>query len=113
MSDHYPVMLTISERSRTGASAVRIPESVQTDTELTGQIEECWTQLVGQSDAHARSCANGLEAVSLLLRDEATRRLAEARETERRLHRSVATLMRQLERQPASEWISSQLLQAQ
>ena len=113
LSDHYPVVLSISEGRRTGASAVRIPESLQTDTELTDQIGECWTQLVGQSDAHARSCADGLEAVSLLLRGEATRRLAEARETERRLHRSVATLMRQLERQPASEWVGSQLLQAQ
>ena len=47
------------------------------------------------------------------MRDEASKRLAEAREVERRLHCSVASLERQVEQYPSSKWAGSQLIQAQ
>ena len=98
---------------RLSAFALRIPESIQTDAGFSDEIEGLWSGLTWVPGYYSQSFALGLQQVSTFLRDEASRRLAEAREVERRLHCSVASLQRQVEQYPLSEWATSQLIQAQ
>ena len=112
MSDHAPAVLVISDARRFEAHAVRIPESVQLDDELTESVEAVWSDLQAGPGDWAGALGRGLVDQSMQFREEAGRRLAAAREQERRLHRSVAALQRQLERHPDSQWVGTQLDQA-
>lgn len=57
--------------------------------------------------------SRGLARLSEQFRGVAKERLATAREAERRLHRSIASLQCHLETHPDSEWVGLQLEQAQ
>ena len=103
MSDYSPVMLVIHEDMRPSSFALRIPESMQTDAGLSDGIEGLWSGLTWEPGSCSQSFALGLQQESTFLRDKASRRLAEAREVERRLHCSVASLQRQVEQCPSSE----------
>ena len=113
LSDHSPVVLVSSGgRSRT-VGAMRIPAGVQTDSGVALQVEQIWHQLEWQSGSLGATLADGIQQISSLLLSEAEDRLRRARETERDLHRGIASIQRQLERHPDSEWLGSQLAQAQ
>ena len=74
MSDHAPVILTIANARRFEAHAVRIPESVQLDEELTESVEAVWADLqVGPGD-WAGSLGRGLVGQSEMFREEVGRR---------------------------------------
>ena len=60
----------------------------------------------------AEQCAHGITALSYFMHETARARLEEARERERRLRRSLATLQRLQEQQPSCEWVETQLSQA-
>ena len=47
MSDHSPVMLVTHEDLRHFAFALRIPESMQTDSGFSDEIEGLWTGSLG------------------------------------------------------------------
>ncbi len=66
-----------------------------------------------EEGSYAQSLADGLQRVNDFLRAEASSRLAQVREEERRLHKSVASLQRQLEAHPSSVWVGEQLGQVQ
>ena len=105
MSEHAPVLLVLSEGNRRFSQSMRIPKCVQIDERLDERIEQIWRQTQLESaESRAQSLAMGLERISAILREEAGLRLARLREAERRLHRSVASLQRLLERHPDSEW---------
>ena len=72
-----------------------------------------WQDLRWNEGACAESLQTGILQISDFLRSEANRRLAQAKEEERRLHRGVASLQRQLETHPTSEWVGEQLEEAQ
>ena len=113
LSDHFSVMLVSSGgRSCTGG-ATRIPAGVQTDSGAALQVEQIWHQLEWQSGSMGAALADGLQQISSFLLSKAEDRLRQARETERDLHRGIASIQRQLERHPESEWLGSQLAQAQ
>ena len=105
MSDHSPVMLVMSKGERRTSSSLRIPESLQTEEQFAGQIEQLWSQLRWQPGSSLQTLAIGLQQSSSLLREEASRRLAQTWAMERSLHCSVASLQRQLESHPDSEWL--------
>ena len=82
MSDHSPVMLVTHEDMRLSSFALRIPESMQTDVGFSDGIEGLWSGLTWMPGYCSQSFALGLQQVSTFLRDEASRRLVEAREVE-------------------------------
>ena len=85
---------------------MRIPE------ELSESVETIWKDLQGGLGEWAGLLVRGLVGQSEMLREEAGRHLATVREQERRLHRTVAALQRQLEHHPDSQWVGMQLDQA-
>ena len=104
MSDHAPVAVVFREGGAHSSSALRIPESVQLDESLTEQVETIWGQLCWDEGDRGQTLAAGLQQISRLLHETSTQRLAQLRETERCLHRGVASLQRILESHPDSEW---------
>ena len=113
MSDHSPVMLVVDEGTRQCSQSLRIPESVQLDEKLADKVEQHWRQAQLSSESHVQALVLGLGQICTLFREEAAARLAQTREAERRLHRSIASLQRLLESSPDSDWIGTQLAQAQ
>ena len=97
MSDHSPVMLATHEDLRLSSFVLRIPESMQMDSGFSEEIEGLWSGLTWVPGYYSQSFELRLQQVSTFLRDEASRQLVEAREVERRLHCSVASLQRQVE----------------
>ena len=66
---------------------MRIPDALQIDDKLAGSIEDLWQDLQWEEGGYAECLAAGLLHISDLLRSEASRRVAQVREEERRLHR--------------------------
>lgn len=91
MSDHSPVMLVLDEGTRQCSQSLRIPESVQLDENLADKVEQHWRQAQLSSESHVQALVLGLGQICTLFREEAAARLAQTRETERRLHRSIAS----------------------
>ena len=92
LSDHLPVVLVSSGGRSCSGGATRIPVGVQTDSEVALQIEHIWHQLGWQSGSLGATLADGLQQISSLLLFEAEDRLRRARETERDLHRGIASI---------------------
>ena len=112
LSDHAPVILVIADEMRSTSSSVRIPEHVLLDRHLSERVEAMWAAGPWLPFGAADSFAGVLLGLSSAFRDESQRRLEEARETARRLRRSVAALQRQQEMHPDSAWVETQLMQA-
>ena len=67
-SDHFPVLLMVTEGERRGSSVIRVPASVQTDGTLADQIGQLWAQCQWWQDGdRARTCAEGLLHISSFL----------------------------------------------
>ena len=113
MLDHAPVVVVFREGDAHASSVMRISESVQLDESLMEQVEMIWGQISWDEGARGQSLAEGLPQISRLFHETSTQRLAQLRETERCLHRGLASLQRILERHPDSEWAGTQLIQAQ
>ena len=61
MSDHYPVMLVTHEDLRLSSFSLHIPESMQTDKQLSDMIGHLWMGLPWQSGSYSQSLALGLQ----------------------------------------------------
>ena len=72
-----------------------------------------WGQLSWEEGARGQTLVEGLQQISRLLHEMSAQRLAQLQETERCLHRGVASLRRILESHPDSEWVGTQLIKAQ
>ena len=77
------------------------------DDELTESVEAVWSDLQAGPGYWACALGRGLIDQSEQFGEEAGRRVAAARERERRLHWSVAALQRQLERHSNSQWVGT------
>ena len=112
MSDHAPVMLMLAEKASISSQVLRIPESVQLDESLSDGVEQQWQQTLLTSESMSQALVTGLSQISTFFREESCRRFSQTRETERCLHRSVASLEKLLESSLDSEWVGTQLAQA-
>ena len=110
MLDHAPVVVAFRESDAHVSSVMRIPESVQLDESLTEHIEMIWGQLSWDEGTRGQTLAEGLQQINRLFHETSTQRLAQLQETERCLHRGLASLQHILECHSDSEWAGTQLI---